>query len=160
MTNYKVTFRSFFVFFLLTFVTAFFISKFLITVQTPWFISLKKPSFYPPAITFSIVWAILYLDLAFIGSLIWNRRKDKYRALGLTAWFVQLLFIQAWPIVFFSLNSLGLSLALIYMVWAISLLCLITCFEANKLAGYLMIPYLGWITFASVLFTNIYYLNV
>ena len=106
------------------------------------FRTLSKPGFAPPGWLFPIVWSILYALMAYCMWLV-------LRALGL--YIAQLAVNLMWPVLFFILKALGLS-----FFWLILLFCLIFIMavqfgQQKPLAGWLLVPYLLWVTFAGVL---------
>ncbi len=119
--------------------------------NTVWFQSLTKPSIFPPPAAFGIVWTILYvvigLSLALIASA-WGAR-GRLLALGLFA--VHFIGNLAWTPVFFGAQNMQLGLyVLIYVT--VSLLFVIAVFwKIRRVAALMLLPYLAWVAFASVL---------
>ncbi len=124
-----------------------------------WFSSLAKPSFNPPAYLFAPVWTTLYLLMGVSLFLIWNTPKTALRQKALIIFGIQLFFNFWWSILFFSLHTLPLSVADILLMWFL-IIYMITVFKKIKpVAAYLQIPYLLWVTFATILNISIWYLN-
>ncbi len=122
--------------------------------------SLKLPALSPPNWAFPVVWTILYALMGIAAYLIYDSQADsisKKRALSLYG--VQLLFNFLWSIVFFGFQSIGLSLMVIIILTILVLLTFIAFYKINKIAGYLFIPYLIWILFATYLNIAIFLLN-
>ena len=118
---------------------------------------LIKPSFAPPAILFPIVWTILYvlIGISFAILQINKLTTDKINKTYYSQLFVNL----AWSIIFFIFKW-----RLFAYVWILLLIVLVIImikefYEKNKTAGFLQIPYLIWISFASILNLSIYLLN-
>ena len=122
------------------------------------FDSVSKPSFTPPALVFPVVWTILYILMGISSYLIYtSNNKNKEKALRVYA--LQLIFNMLWTFFFFNLNWFLFS-----FVWIIALIVLVIVMiyrfaNINKTAGYLQIPYLVWLVFASILNISIYFLN-
>ena len=136
-------------------------SGFLVNNQTNgvWFSTLAKPSFNPPAYLFAPVWTMLYILMGVSVFLIWNTTKTALRQRALTVFGVQLFFNFWWSILFFSFHTIFVSVIDILLMWFL-IIYIITLFKKIKpVAAYLQIPYLLWVTFATVLNISIWYLN-
>lgn len=120
--------------------------------------SLVKPFLAPPGWIFTSVWIVLYLLLG-ISSILIYRSIDKDINEALCLYFLQLFFNLCWPVIFFYLK-----LRLVAAVWIV-LLIFITIkmlnkfYHINKLASYILIPYLLWLLFAAYLNIFITFLN-
>lgn len=124
-----------------------------------WYATLNKPSFNPPGYLFGPVWTALYILMGISMFLIWNTPKTKLRQKALTVFGVQLFFNFWWSILFFSFHLIFLSVVDILLMWCL-IIYMITLFKKIKpVATYLQVPYLLWVTFATVLNISIYYLN-
>ena len=124
-----------------------------------WYVALNKPSFNPPGYLFGPVWSALYILMGVSMFLIWNTPKTTLRQKALTVFGVQLFFNFWWSILFFSFHTILLSLVDILLLWFL-IIYMITLFKKIKpVAAYLQIPYLLWVTFATVLNICIWYLN-
>jgi len=124
-----------------------------------WYVALNKPSFNPPGYLFGPVWSALYILMGVSMFLIWNTPKTTLRQKALTVFGVQLFFNFWWSILFFSFHTILLSLVDILLLWFL-IIYMITLFKKIKpVAAYLQIPYLLWLTFATVLNICIWYLN-
>ena len=114
---------------------------------------LIKPPFSPPAITFPIVWSILYL---LIGISYYLFRKDNER---INLYILNLVFNFTWPFFFFTFRWYFFSLLWI-LILDISLVFLIKEFYNKKrISAYLLIPYLVWLIIATYLNIGIFILN-
>ncbi len=120
-----------------------------------WYKLLDKPSFAPPNWVFGPVWTTLYTLIGISLFLIWQNKKKPSTKL----FFVHLFLNAIWSPIFFGLKDLGLAFAVILLM-DITLIVIIKYFyKFSKLAAYLLIPYLLWISFASVLNFSIWQLN-
>ena len=125
-----------------------------------WYAFLTKPAFAPPNWIFAPVWTFLFLTMGVSLFLILinnDHKKDSSQAL---AWFViQLVLNMAWSAVFFTLHS---PLGGIFVIVALFIAILMTILKSLKIsepAGILLLPYLLWVGFASILNIAIFILN-
>lgn len=124
------------------------------------FQSLNLPSFAPPGWIFAPVWTILYALMGIAAWLIWSKgtdRKDVKRALILYA--LQLFFNFIWSPIFFGLEMRGLAFGVILILLVLILLTTQEFYRIDKRAGYLMIPYILWVSFATILNYSVWQLN-
>jgi tryptophan-rich sensory protein len=125
-----------------------------------WYATLQKPSFNPPNYLFGPVWTILYILMAIALWLIW--KSDAPEALknkAMLLFGIQLILNFFWSIIFFSLHQLGFALAEITAMWIFILLSILAFYPISRTAAFLLIPYLLWVSFASVLNFSIWRLN-
>lgn len=121
-----------------------------------WYDELAKPSWNPPNWLFPIAWAALYLMIGTAGWLIW--RADGF-GLALAVWGLQLVLNSLWSIVFFGVRRLGLAMVEAMMLWGSILACVLLFMPISEVAGWLMVPYLLWVSFAVVLNGAVWRLN-
>jgi translocator protein len=125
-----------------------------------WYESLVKPSFSPPNWLFGPVWTVLYLSMAVAGWLVWQQRgRNPTIALPLALFGIQLVLNTLWSVLFFGLQAPGTALVEIIVLWAAILATLLSFWRVSKGAGWLLGPYLAWVTFAAVLNFEIWRLN-
>lgn len=125
-----------------------------------WYASLEKPAFNPPNWLFGPVWATLYALMGIAAFLVWRqgiRKREVKIALGI--FLVQLVLNSLWSIVFFGLNSLLGGLVVILPLWVAILLSIVTFYRISKTAGVLLIPYILWVSFATILNFSLWQLN-
>lgn len=119
--------------------------------DTRWFASLVKPDIFPPPALFGIVWSVLYIMIGFSVAIVASSWGAYGRGLALGLFAFHFLFNLAWTAVFFgSQNIMG---GLIVLIGAVVTLLpvIFTFWRVRALAAYLLIPYLIWLIFASVL---------
>ena len=121
-----------------------------------WYAALHKPSWNPPAWLFGPAWTLLYTLMAVAAWLVW-KRVGFSRPLGL--YFVQLALNAAWTPIFFGAHQLGWALVEIALLWIAILATLLSFRRVSTAAGWLFVPYLAWVTFASVLNATLWRLN-
>lgn len=125
-----------------------------------WYAALQKPAFNPPNWIFGPVWTALYVLMGIALFLVWRKGLAFPRVrLGLMLFAVQLVLNACWSIAFFGLRSPGSGLAVIAPLWVAILATLITFARIAPAPGILLVPYILWVSFASVLNTYIYLLN-
>jgi benzodiazapine receptor len=125
-----------------------------------WYASLEKPAFQPPNWLFFPVWTTLYTLMGIAAFLVWRKGLDLRRvkvALGIFA--VQLVLNTAWSIVFFGAQELFGALIVIAILWIVILINIVTFWRISKAAGALLIPYILWVSFASLLNYSVWVLN-
>lgn len=125
-----------------------------------WFLSLNKPVFNPPNWVFAPVWTVLYILMGVAAGLVWS--KGFHHLLVKTALYhfvFQLLLNASWSIVFFGLKEPFW--ALLVILTLLILLCLTFRWfrVVSKLAAWLLVPYILWVCFATVLNYKIWELN-
>lgn len=117
--------------------------------------TLVKPPLAPPPILFPIVWGVLYLLMGIAAVLVRNAGCEK----PLTVFTAQLFVNFLWPILFFNARAFVAAFFLLLLLWAMILWTVILFYRCRPLAGWLMVPYLLWVTFAGYLNAMIAYLN-
>lgn len=135
-------------------------SYFTISQIQGWYVYLQKPVFNPPNWLFGPVWTILYIMIGISAYLVWQQRSKSINYINAEyAYFLQLLFNLSWSIVFFGLHQILAALIVIIALW-LSIVANIFFFsKVNRVAAWLLVPYLLWVTFASILNLYIYRLN-
>ena len=125
-----------------------------------WYETLNRPSYAPPNAVFGPVWITLYALMGIAAFLIW-RRGFQYPGVrqGLLAFIAQLIFNTCWSIAFFGLRSPMAGLVVILILWVEILITMIYFFKVVRLAGFLMLPYFAWVSFAAVLNYGFFALN-
>ena len=125
-----------------------------------WYTTLNKPSFNPPNWIFGPVWTTLYILMGVSFYMIWTAPQEKYKRRAMQVYGLQLFLNFSWSLIFFAFEKPDLALVEIVTLW-IAILWMISLFRKIKpIAGYLQIPYLLWVSFASVLNVAIWWLNV
>ena len=126
-----------------------------------WYPTLVKPSFNPPNWIFAPVWSMLYIMMGVAAGLVWNRidfEKEIVKK-ALVFFAVQLALNALWSYLFFGLKNPMLAGVEVILLWLMIFETYSKFVKINKIAGYLFIPYLLWVSFASVLNISIWWLN-
>lgn len=122
-----------------------------------WYQMLIKPSFSPPNALFGPVWTVLYIMMAFSFSIIWSSKKKTRN--GIKFFLAQLLLNVLWSLVFFGLHNPVLAVVVIGLLWMGIFLTIREFQKTSKLAAWLLLPYILWVSFAAVLNLSIVLLN-
>ncbi len=126
-----------------------------------WYDALRKPAWNPPAWIFGPVWTLLYGMMAVSAWLVWRQGQGGWKAQGrpLRLFLVQWLFNLLWTPLFFGMHWPGIAFADIAVLWFVIIATLAAFWKVNHAAALLLLPYLGWVSFASVLNFTIWRLN-
>ena len=125
-----------------------------------WFSTLQKPSWNPPAYLFGPVWTTLFLLMGISLALVWTSNAPEPQKLRAELTFALQLFLNfMWSILFFSCHSPALAFVDILLMIVIILMTIGRFARISKGAAWLLIPYLAWVCFASVLNYHIWMLN-
>lgn len=116
-----------------------------------WFQALVKPAIFPPPMWFGIVWTILYVMLGFALALVCAAWGARGRKAAIAVFLVQLGVNLAWTPVFFGQHQITGGLILIAVLDVLVIVTIALLWRVRKLAAVLMLPYLAWILFATVL---------
>ena len=130
------------------------------------FNTIKKPPLAPPGIAFPIAWSILYVLMGIASYLIYNLDENKLIGLQVVSknktliiYVIQLIFNFFWSIIFFKFSMYKFAFVWLVILWALVFAFIKNALKLNKVAAYLMVPYLLWMTFAGYLNIMIAILN-
>ncbi|MCH7398836.1 tryptophan-rich sensory protein [Belliella sp. DSM 107340] len=132
----------------------------LVTISSvgSWYQTLEKPPFNPPSWVFGPAWTTLYVLMGISLYLIWTSNHPLKRT-ALKLFGIQLFLNALWSPAFFGLESPILGLIVIIPLWGAILVCIKIFYPIHKWASFLLIPYILWVSFATVLNASIWYLN-
>jgi len=133
---------------------------FTVTGRGSWYQQIERPGWNPPGAVFSSVWITLYLLMGIAFYLVWKSAAptaDKRRAAVL--WGVQLLLNFLWSYIFFGLHEIGWATVEIVVLWGAILLTIFAFAKVSRLAAWLLVPYISWVSFASILTYVIWKMN-
>ena len=148
---------SFLLFLIVTFSASFIGAFATINYKEPWYSLLTKPSFNPPDWVFGPVWTMLYLLMTIA---IWKVWQSNFRNINIVyIYFIHLFFNTMWSIVFFVFHNILLALFVLIILIGLILYLMMQYRKINLISFYLMIPYLVWCIFASVLNFSILIIN-
>jgi translocator protein len=121
-----------------------------------WYPTLNKPSWTPPSWLFGPAWTVFYILMAIAAWLVWKTGNAKT---AMILFFAQLLLNFAWSLLFFGARSPGLGLIDVTAMWLAIAATIFAFAFKSRLAAFLMVPYLCWVSFAAALNAAIYTLN-
>lgn len=131
-------------------------------VSSDWYKNLAKPGWQPPSWLFSPVWITIYALMGVALFLVWkefSEDKKKEKKLAIIIFFIQLILNIFWSIIFFGMRSPGGAFFEIIFLWLAILITMIYFSKISRLAAWLFIPYILWVSFAAFLNFTIYSLN-
>ncbi len=117
-----------------------------------WYAIANKPTFNPPNWFFAPVWMALYIMMGIALFLVWKSEADKaLKQASLILFAVQLVVNFLWSFIFFYAKQPGWAFADIIVMW-LAILFTIALFEKiSSTAAWLLVPYIFWVSFASLL---------
>ena len=128
---------------------------------TDWYPTLIKPSFNPPNWIFFPVWTALYIMMGIAAGLVWNKIEVQKEVVkkALLFFAIQLGLNALWSYLFFGLHNPMLAGLEIIVLWLMIYETYVQFSKINKIAGFLFIPYIAWVSFAAILNLSIWWLN-
>lgn len=128
--------------------------------DSAWFAALEKPWFYPPPVTFGVVWTLLFTLMGVAVWVVWRRGVgDRRVQLALGLFVLQFAFNVAWTPVFFALESPAVAFWIIVALVVAVAGTIVAFARVDRRAAALLVPYLLWGCFAAVLNYTIVQLN-
>lgn len=124
-----------------------------------WYQALQKPPFNPPDWVFAPVWTTLYVLMAIAGWCVWRQARFETGRKALTVFAIQLALNLAWSFLFFGLQRVDLALIEIVILLLAIIANTILFWRIDRLAGALFVPYVLWVTYATVLNASLWRLN-
>ncbi len=124
-----------------------------------WYVTLDKPTFNPPNYLFGPVWTLLYIFMGISLYLIWKQPPNQERKKAITIFLMQFAINISWSFIFFNQHQILLALVDIIVMWLFILFTIIVFGKINKTAALLLVPYLLWVSFATILNLAIWNLN-
>jgi len=128
----------------------------ILTAPGEWYANLDKPPFNPPSWVFGPVWFALYVLIAIAG---WRTFLAEPGSAGMKLWYAQMALNWLWSPVFFALHGLWPAFIVIIAMWAAIVAFIVSRWNRDRLSAWLFVPYLAWVSFASVLNLSIAILN-
>jgi len=133
-------------------------SYFTISEIGSWYQTIQKPSWNPPNWIFGPVWTTLYVLMGISLFLVW-RSTDSQKGAAIILFTLQLVLNFFWTFIFFKQHQIGFAFAEILALWLMILLTIFAFGRINKLAAWLLVPYISWVSFAAILNFTIWQLN-
>ncbi len=126
-------------------------SLFTMSAISGWYDTLVKPNFTPPSYLFAPVWAILYTLMGIAAYRVWEVRWSRGARPALILYAVQLIVNVLWSYVFFGLHNILAGLGVIILLWLFIFATMVMFYRVDTPAGWLMVPYIVWVSFATAL---------
>lgn len=123
------------------------------------FEAINKPPLSPPGWLFPVVWTLLFILMGIASYIVWEQGTGTQRRNALILYFVQLFFNFMWSVIFFNRQAYLFAFVWLVILWALIIATAVAFYRIEKSAGYLMLPYILWVTFAGYLNLAIYILN-
>ena len=124
-----------------------------------WYQGLAKPGLNPPDWVFGPVWTALYGLMALAAWLVWVSPESVMRRRGILWFCAQLAVNLLWSFAFFGARMLALGVVDIAAMWVLIALTMASFFRVRRAAGWLLVPYLAWVTFAGYLNWAVWVMN-
>lgn len=124
-----------------------------------WYAGLTKPSFNPPSWLFAPVWTTLYVLMGISLFLIWKQPVSKERNKAILFFISQFILNMAWSFIFFGMHETGWALVEMIILWLAILLTIFSFTKFSRIAAWLLVPYIVWVSFAMILNVAIWRLN-
>lgn len=118
-----------------------------------------KPVLSPPSVLFPIVWAILYVLMGIGAARIYKAPAGSARSYDIGIFLAQLAVNFFWSIIFFQMQAFGFAFAWLILLWILVAVMILLFYRVDKIAAWLQIPYLLWLTFAGYLNCAVWILN-
>lgn len=149
MMKEKATWRSLLLLIVLTLGSGAIVG-FLTQRDSHFYETLSRPVFAPPGWVFPVAWSVLYITMALAMWFVLRQQgRDRFLLLGL--YLSQLAVNLLWPFLFFTQQALGLAFFWLILLWSLAIIMLYQFFRESRIAGWLVVPYQLWLTFAAVL---------
>jgi translocator protein len=124
-----------------------------------WYAFLNKPIFSPPNWVFGPVWTILYFLMGISLYIVWDKKSKIKKNKAIRIFILQLTLNLLWSVVFFGLHQPLLAFIVIVALWISIFMTIKYFYKISKMSSYLLVPYILWVSFASILNFAIVALN-
>lgn len=125
-----------------------------------WYQTIQKPSWNPPNWIFGPVWTTLYVLMGIALYLVWKTPdNNNVKSIAVSFFMIQLSLNFFWSVIFFNQHRIGVALAEIVLLWIFILVTILSFSKVNKVAPWLLVPYISWVSFAMILNYSIWQLN-
>jgi translocator protein len=125
-----------------------------------WYQTINKPSWNPPSWIFGPVWTTLYVMMGIALFLIWKSdAPDTQKRTAMLLFAVQMVLNFFWSFIFFKQHQMGWALVEIIAMWVMILLTIFSFAPISKTAAWLLVPYISWVSFATILNYTLWKMN-
>jgi tryptophan-rich sensory protein len=118
-----------------------------------------QPPLAPPMWLFPVVWTLLYALMGIGAARVWLAPDSPQRKQGLNLFVAQLVVNFFWSLIFFNLQAFGLAFFWLLLLWGLVAWMILTFYQVDKIAAWLQVPYLIWLTFAAYLSGAVWLIN-
>ena len=129
------------------------------TEDNGWYQTLTLPALQPPGPVFGIAWSILYTVIAVAAAIVWGHKQAPGRRLALGLFALGVVINLAWSPVFFRFHLILPALVIIGVMFIVAVATTFAFGRVNRVAAWLMVPYLVWLCFAGALNARVMVLN-
>lgn len=123
------------------------------------YLQLVRPAWAPPAWLFGPVWSVLFILIGVAAWLVWRSHGFHGASLALKIFIAQLVANAAWTWLFFVWHHGAIALAEILVLWCLIAATIAAFWRLHRLAAVMLVPYLGWVSFATALTLSLWRLN-
>ncbi len=127
--------------------------------ENTWFAELVKPDAQPPGWVFGAAWSVLYLLIAIAFAMVLHARGARSRGVAIGLFLAQFVLNLAWSPIFFGQHKVTMAFYLILLILVLAIATTVVFARIRRAAAWLMVPYLAWLSFASILNFQIDQLN-
>jgi translocator protein len=125
-----------------------------------WYQTIAKPAWNPPNWIFGPVWTTLYMMMGISLYLVWKSDASEIlKKTAITLFAIQLVLNFCWSIIFFHQQQIGWALVEIIVMWIAIVLTIFAFGNVSKVAAWLLVPYIAWVSFATILNYTLWKLN-
>jgi tryptophan-rich sensory protein len=125
-----------------------------------WYTTIQKPSWNPPNWIFGPVWTTLYILMGIALYLVWKEdSSDFLKKLAIVFFTLQLVLNFFWSFIFFQQHEMGWALVEIIALWLAILVTIFSFANISKTAAWLLVPYIAWVSFATILNYTLWKIN-
>jgi tryptophan-rich sensory protein len=131
-----------------------------VTDLGPWYQALAKPGWNPPDVVFPMGWTVIYALITIAGITAWRAAPTAATAEWIIALFALNGFLNiSWSLIFFRLQRPDWAFYELTLLWLSVAVMIVYCGRFSRLAAWLLVPYLAWVTFAGALNWSVVQLN-
>ncbi|WP_324291995.1 TspO/MBR family protein [uncultured Erythrobacter sp.] len=131
-----------------------------VTDLGPWYQALAKPDWNPPDVVFPMGWTVIYALITVAGITAWRAAPTSAAAEWVLGLFALNGFLNiSWSLIFFRLQRPDWAFYEVTLLWLSILVIILYCGRFSKTSALLLVPYLGWVTFAGALNWAVVQLN-
>ena len=116
-----------------------------------WYFAIEKPVFTPSPAVFAVAWSFIYSSMAIAMWRVWSQQHRRNIQQAVVLYHVQLLLNFVWTVLFFGFQSPGIAFAEIILLQLCNIATALSFYKIDKLAGLIFVPYILWVSFASIL---------